>query len=108
MAEKDVGFIPIIDKSGVAVGTVTDRDIVIRCIAKGMDARTSKLSDFGRNELACCLPEDDISKAKSLMAQKKVQRILVCDAQKKPVGVISLQDLTESASENDVGETVRE
>ena len=42
-----------------------------------------------------------------MMRQKKVQRILVCDDQKKPVGVISLQDIAQSESEGEVGETVR-
>jgi hypothetical protein len=42
------------------------------------------------------------------MQGEKVQRVLVCDAQKKPVGVISLQDLAQSGTEKDVGATVRE
>jgi Mg/Co/Ni transporter MgtE len=42
------------------------------------------------------------------MQQHKVQRILVADDQKKPVGVISLQDLTQAESETEVGETVRQ
>src|SRR4051794_6369319 len=40
MAEKDVGFLPLVDKGGNAIGTVTDRDIVIRCVAKGLDPRS--------------------------------------------------------------------
>ena len=107
MAEKDVGFIPLVDKSGIAIGTVTDRDIVVRCVAKGNDCRSAKLSDFGGNEVVCCMADDDVSKAKQLMSDNKIQRILVCDAKKKPVGVISLQDLAESANESDLGETVQ-
>ncbi len=108
MADKDVGFIPIVDGQGRAVGTVTDRDIAIRVVAKGMDPKSTKLSEFGGNPVACAEPGDDISKARDLMQREKVQRILVCDSQKKPVGVISLQDLTQSGSERDVGATVRE
>jgi len=107
MAERDVGFVPIVDDSGRAVGTVTDRDIVIRVVAKGLDARSAKLSDFGGNEVIACRPDDDVDQARQLMQQKKVQRILVCDDQKKPVGVISLQDIAQSESEGEVGETVR-
>jgi predicted transcriptional regulator len=107
MADRDIGFVPIIDQSGRAVGTVTDRDIVIRVVAKGLDLKSAKLSDFGGNEVVCCGPEDDVDQARQLMQQRKVQRILVCDAQKKPVGVISLQDLTQSESEDEVGQTVR-
>src|SRR5438445_492080 len=80
MADKDIGFVPIVDKAGTAVGTVTDRDIVIRCVAKELTPKTARLKDFGGNEVVCVEPQDDVSKARTLMAQHKVQRILVCDA----------------------------
>ena len=38
MAEEDIGFLPVVDASGKAIGTLTDRDIVVRLIAKGGDA----------------------------------------------------------------------
>src|SRR5438552_16388365 len=84
MAEKDVGFVPIVDGQGRAVGTVTDRDIAIRVVAKGLDPKTAKLRDFGGNEVVFVRPDDDVSRARELMQQHKVQRILVCDDQKKP------------------------
>jgi CBS domain-containing protein len=108
MADKDIGFVPIVDDSGRAVGTVTDRDIVVRVVAKGLDARSAKLSDFGGNEVVFCRPEDDVDRARELMQQHKVQRILVCDDQKRPVGVISLQDIARAESESEVGKTIRE
>ena len=108
MAERDIGFIPIVDGKGCAIGTVTDRDIAVRVVAKGLDPKSAKLRDFGGNPVACCSPGDDLSRARELMQKEKVQRILVCDEQKKPVGVISLQDLSQAESENQVGATVRE
>jgi CBS domain-containing protein len=108
MAEKDIGFIPIVDSNGCAVGTVTDRDIVIRVIAKGLDPKSCRLREFGGNEVVCVKPDEDLSRARELMQRSKVQRILVCDAQKKPVGVISLQDLAQSEDESQVGATVRD
>jgi len=107
MAEKDVGFVPIVDKDGKGIGTVTDRDIVIRVVAKGLDPKTSRLRDFGGNQLVYVRPVDDVSKARELMQKHKVQRILVCDDQSRPVGVISLQDLAQSEDEREVGETVQ-
>jgi CBS domain-containing protein len=108
MAERDVGFLPIVDGQGKAAGTVTDRDIVIRAVAKGTDVKSAKLSDFGGNEVICVEPQDDVSRARDLMKQHQIQRILVCDRQKKPVGVIGLQDLAQQANEGEVGETVRQ
>jgi CBS domain-containing protein len=107
MAEKDVGFIPIVDSQGRAVGTVTDRDIVVRVVAKGLDAKTARLRDFGGNEVIHVRPEDDVSRARELMQKHKLQRILVCDDQQRPVGVISLQDLAQADDERAVGETVQ-
>jgi len=107
MAEKDVGFVPIVDGQGRAIGTVTDRDIVVRVVAKGLDPKTAKLRDFGGNKVVYVRPQDDISRARELMQQHKVQRILVCDDQQRPVGVISLQDLARAEDEREVGETVQ-
>jgi CBS domain-containing protein len=107
MAERDVGFIPIVDGQGRAVGTVTDRDIVIRVVAKGLDPKTAKLRDFGGNEVVYVRPQDDVSRARELMQRHKVQRILVCDEQSRPVGVISLRDLARTEDEREVGETVQ-
>ncbi len=108
MADKDIGFIPIVDDKGCAIGTVTDRDIAVRVVGKGLDPKTARLRDFDGNQVTCCAPGDDISRARDLMQQQKVQRILVCDAQRKPLGVISLQDLSRAESEGEVGATVRE
>lgn len=108
MAERDIGFVPVIDQGGRALGVLTDRDIVVKCIARGGDCRTQKLKALIGQDLIAVQPSDDISKAKELMSMRKVQRILVCDQGGKPVGVISLQDLAESADESEVGSTVRE
>ena len=108
MAERDIGFVPVIDEGGRALGVLTDRDIVVKCIARGGDCRTQKLQALIGKDLIAVQPSDDISKAKDLMSMHKVQRILVCDQGGKPVGVISLQDLAESADESEVGSTVRE
>src|SRR2546427_11162195 len=85
MAEKDIGFIPIVDDSGRAIGTVTDRDITIRVVAKGLDPKSAKLSDFGGNEVGCCPPEDDVERPRDLTQRHKVQGIPGRDAKRKAV-----------------------
>jgi len=108
MAEKDVGFVPVVDNSGAVVGVLTDRDIVVRVVAKGSDVKTSKLADVYSRDLVCCSPQDEVSKARQLMQERKVSRMLVCDERNRPVGVISLQDLAHSEAEGEIGKTVRE
>jgi CBS domain-containing protein len=108
MADRDVGFVPIVDDSGAVRGVVTDRDIAIKLVAKGIAPDSMRVHDLMTMTLVTCSPEDDLAEAQRLMSEHKVSRILCVDAQKKPVGVISLQDLTEAEDEKEVGETVRE
>jgi CBS domain-containing protein len=107
MAEKDVGFMPVVD-GGKAIGVLTDRDIVIRCVAKGNDCGTTKVAEIISKDLVFCSPQDDVSRAKELMQEHKISRILCCDQNRKPVGVISLQDLALEEGASEVGKTVRE
>src|SRR5205085_5313656 len=102
MADKDVGYIPVVD-GNKAVGVLTDRDIAVRCVAKGNDCGTTKVADIISKDLVCCSPQDDVSRAKELMQEHQISRILVCDQNKRPVGVISLQDLALEEGAGEVG-----
>src|SRR5437762_13961237 len=74
MAEKDVGFVPIVDGEGRAVGAVTDRDIAVRAVAKGLAPKTAKLRDFGGDGVVFVRPDDDGARARGVMKQHKVRR----------------------------------
>jgi CBS domain-containing protein len=108
MAEEDIGFLPVVDQSGKAVGTITDRDIVVRLIAKGGDVKNARVEQVMTKEVVGVRPDDDLGKVADLMKDRKISRVLVCDQNGKPVGVISLGDLAEQHDEQDVGRTVKE
>ena len=107
MSKYDIGDVLITENDRI-MGVVTDRDIVIRVVAKGLDPKTPKLRDFGDNKPVSVRPDDDVSRARELMQQQKVQRILVCDDQGKAVGVISLQDLSRIEDDRELGQTVQQ
>ena len=94
MKECDIGFLPICDADGRVLGTLTDRDIAIRCVSEGK-ALTTPVSDVMTKEVVACKPGDDISKAQELMRKHKKSRILVCDDSDRLVGVISLSDFAQ-------------
>src|SRR5437870_8000461 len=79
MAEEDIGFLPVVDDSGKAVGTVTDRDIVVRILAKGGRIEDAKVEQAMTKDVISIRPEDDVSKASELMKDRKVSRVLICD-----------------------------
>jgi CBS domain-containing protein len=108
MAEEDIGFLPVIDASGKAIGTLTDRDIVVRLVAKGGDVKNAKVEQVMTREVVSIRPDEDVQKAAELMQERKISRVLVCDQNGKPLGVISLGDLAERHEEGEVGRTVKE
>jgi len=108
MAEEDVGFLPVVDASGKAIGTLTDRDIVVRLLAKGGDVKSGKVQQAMTKEAVSVRPDEDVAKVAELMKDRKISRVLVCDQQAKPLGVISLGDLAERHEEGEVGRTMKE
>jgi CBS domain-containing protein len=105
MKEEDIGAIPIMEE-GRAVGFVTDRDIVISCVAEGRSLDES-ISHAMTEDVICIDQSRPLEEAGRIMQENKVSRLLVVDNNEKPVGMVSLQDLSESAEEETLaGETL--
>ncbi len=93
MKQRNIGFLPVCDQDGAAIGTVTDRDLAIRVLGEGRDAPFTLVEDVMSRDLVCCSPEDDLSVAEELMMRHKKARVVCVDERRKPVGVISLSDV---------------
>eukprot|EP01121_Diplochlamys_sp_Union-15-3_P018226 TRINITY_DN6602_c0_g2_i1.p1 TRINITY_DN6602_c0_g2~~TRINITY_DN6602_c0_g2_i1.p1 ORF type:complete len:198 (+),score=54.38 TRINITY_DN6602_c0_g2_i1:65-595(+) len=100
MKESDSGFLPI-GKDDRLQGTVTDRDIVIRCVAEGADPKTTKVSQAMSNDLVYCFEDQDLRDAKKIMGEKQIRRLPVLNRDKRLVGVVSLGDISESSNVSD-------
>ena len=93
MKSLDVGFIPICENDRL-VGTVTDRDIVIRAVADGIDINTCKAREIMSREVVYAFEEDDVKSVAEKMRDKDVRRILILDKAKRLVGVVSIGDIS--------------
>jgi CBS domain-containing protein len=107
MEDANVGFLPVCDESHRVLGTVTDRDIALRVVAKDLPAGTTKVSEIMTREVVSCRSGDDVKVAEKLMGQKKKSRILVTDDGGVHVGVISLSDVAAHDGKN-AGRTLQE
>lgn len=107
MASDDVGSLPILDGEQLA-GVVTDRDIVIRAIAKGKDPRGMPVREVASRELVKVHAEQDLSDALKLMASEQVRRLPVVDDDGRLVGILAQADVAVEAKEKAVGEMVEE
>jgi CBS domain-containing protein len=94
MKNKDIGAVPVY-KNERPVGFVTDRDIVVSCVARGHPIE-DPISHAMKSELFTITESEDVSVAASIMGQKQISRLLVVDKGNKPVGMISIQDLAHS------------
>ena len=95
MTRDNVGMIPVFDGNFV-VGVVTDRDIVVRAVAKGFDAAGTKVSKVMSEEVYFCGSGDTVEEAARIMTEKKVRRLLVKNEYGHVTGVVSIADLAGS------------
>jgi CBS domain-containing protein len=107
MEAEDVGSIPVLDGEQLT-GMITDRDIVVRAIAKGRDPLGMATSEISSSELVTVGPDHDLSDALHLMAQHQVRRLPVVDDENRLVGVVSQADVALEARDKSVGEMVAE
>ena len=106
MEAEDVGSIPVVEDDRL-VGIVTDRDIVVRAVAKGKDLKGMPASAVSSRELVTVHPDDDLSDALELMARHQVRRLAVTGENERLVGVVSQADVAREAKEKDTGEVVQ-
>jgi CBS domain-containing protein len=93
MAEHDIGNVLVVE-NGEVKGIVTDRDIVVRVIAKG-NGPDASVREAATTELETLEADASIDDAISKMEQAKVRRLPVIE-DGKPVGVVSLGDLAQA------------
>ncbi len=99
MSELNVGVIPVCD-AGKLLGVVTDRDIVIRAVAKGLDGQTP-LSGIMSKQVQTASPEDDLDDVLERMADGQIRRMPVVNAEGGLVGIVSLGDIAVKGSEDE-------
>jgi CBS domain-containing protein len=93
MKTLDVGFIPICEGDRL-VGTVTDRDIVLRGLASGRDVNSCVARDIMTQDVYYCFEEDNVKDVAEKMRDKEVRRMLILNESKRLVGVVSIGDIS--------------
>ncbi len=91
MRDFDVGDV-LVTEDGTLRGIVTDRDIVVRCVAEDIDTTATEVGQLCSAKLVTLSPWDRTDDAVKLMKQRAVRRIPVVDGL-RPVGIVSLGDL---------------
>ncbi|RZA09787.1 MAG: CBS domain-containing protein [Proteobacteria bacterium] len=92
MDSNDIGSVPVVD-DGEILGLVTDRDITVKVIAKGLDPNQVQLRDIMTSPIITAYEDQSIDEAGELMEAHQIRRLVVLDRAKKLVGIVALGDL---------------
>lgn len=106
MKQEDVGLAPVVEGDRL-VGTLTDRDIVLRVVAEGKDPQTVTAREVASTDLVTIDPQQDLEEALRLMASKQVRRLPVVE-EGLLVGVLAQADIAREAEEQQTGRLVED
>ena len=91
LAEWDIAFLPVADASGL-VGTLTDRDIILRAVAPGLNAETTRVADVMTTNITYCFDDEEPEGVLANMQSLHLRRLAVLDRQNRLAGVVSQSD----------------
>ncbi len=107
MRDLDVGALPICGEDNRLKGMLTDRDIVVKCLADGGDPSSVTAGSLGEGKPVTIGADDDINEALETMKKHQVRRLPVIDGHDL-VGIISQADIAKSLNEGATGDLVQE
>ena len=105
MRDLDVGSLPVCGDDDRLLGIITDRDIVTKCIARGVDPAIVTAGEFAHDMPVTVESQADVTEVLRAMEQYQIHRIPVIESQ-QPVGMISQADLARHLPDNLVGQFI--
>jgi len=107
MASQDIGSLPVCSDRRRVVGIITDRDITVRAVARGMDPNRTRVEEVMTRDVLSCSSDAEVEDACQLMEERQVRRLLVTDGNNMPVGIVSLGDIALCLRESQSAEVLK-
>ena len=110
MIDNDCGCIPIVEdeSSKKPIGTITDRDITIRTVAKGKNPLEMTAGDVMTDRVISVSPDTSVEECCNLMESNQIRRVVVVDEKGGCCGMVAQADIAINASDNKTAEVVQE
>ena len=105
MKDLDVGSLPICGEDDRLKGVITDRDIVVNCVADGRDPSSVKVSEMSDGKPVTIGADDSVDEILRTMTEHAVRRLPVIDGDHL-VGIVSQADVAKNLPEDKVGDLV--
>ncbi len=94
MWDHDCGIVAVASEGGPVVGTITDRDICMATYTRGKAPAQIPVGESMAKQVLSCHPVDKLERALWLMRQCQVRRLPVVDREDRPIGMLSLNNIT--------------
>ena len=107
MKSLNVGFLPVKEGTRLA-GLLTDRDIVIRGLAEGLDPRSTQVRHILSSEVVYCYDDDSVEDAARLMEDNQIRRLIVVNHDQTPVGIVSIGDIAVRSGQEELAGEILE
>lgn len=105
MRDDDLGMLPVA-KDDRLVGTLTDRDIVVRAVAEGKDPSQTPVGDVMSERVLYCFDDQTAKEVAENMGGNQIRRLPVLNRDKRLVGIVSLGDLSVGGPADQAGEAL--
>jgi CBS domain-containing protein len=92
MTEANIGILPVVDEGEVR-GVITDRDLVVRGIARSADLRSAAVGDCATTDPIVAHADWDIDRAIEIMGRAQIGRLPVIESGNRLVGIVTLSSL---------------
>jgi CBS domain-containing protein len=106
MSDQDIGALPVGENDRL-VGMVTDRDIAVRGVARGLGP-DAKIRDVMSQDVKYCFEDEDLDDVAHNMGDLKVRRLPVLNRDKRLVGILSFSDLARNEDARKTGEAIHD
>ena len=110
MIDHDCGEIPVVEnkKNNLPIGVITDRDIVCRTVAQGLNPLDLSVADCMSKPCVTVTPEMSIEDCSRILEENQIRRVPVVDADGSCCGIVSLADIALHARKSVAGEVIKE
>jgi CBS domain-containing protein len=92
MNEHKIGALVVMD-GGQVVGMFTERDVLRRVVGDGRDPAATKVAQVMTGKVVCCDPDSDLDEVATLMRNRRIRHVPVCNGSGKLMGMVSIGDL---------------
>jgi len=107
MAVTGLGFLPVCDTQRRVLGVVTDRDLVVQSMARGLDPGLTPITCVMSRPPVNCFVDGDLGMAERIMAEEQKSRLVLVDQNGAFAGVLSIADIAERAPKREALRTLQ-